>query len=295
MPRLGAVAALALALLAAGCASSRPALAEDWYAIGNTWLDKKEWKKAADAYKRALRADPEFPGCAFNYARALGSDGDYKDSLDILDGLAKKDPDNVRVTAARAYDLYKLGEAKEALEAYRQVLDKDPYAPDAAYNAALLELAAGDSAAAAVRLEDLARASSDDGQVFLALGRARDKNGDAKGALEAFERAKALGKADADALSRMGELYEADRQFSEAMGAYDAAVKSEPSRSKDWFSLARLKLVVASDSDQGLAALKKALEAGFSDKKAALDLLDEPDLTSRDKVLELLKTKGLGE
>jgi tetratricopeptide (TPR) repeat protein len=297
---VAAFAAIALAIaiaasLAAGCASQPPALAKEWYELGNTWLDKKEWKKAGEAYARALDIEPDFPGAAFNLARALAATADYKGSLKQLERLAKKDPGNVRVASARAYALYKLGETEAALAAYREVLAKDPYAPDAVFNAAILELATGDASGAAAHLEQLSLASPEDSSILLALAKARDAGGDQKGALDAFERARTLGKADAPALERMGELYEAQRRFKEAMDAFDAAVKADSGRAKAWFALARLKLVVASDPEQGLAALKKALDAGFADKKAAAALLDEPDLAARDKALELLKSKGLGE
>jgi tetratricopeptide (TPR) repeat protein len=303
--RGGAARAIALALLAAllavsavaaGCASAPPGpLAQEWYEIGNSWLDKKEWKKAGEAYSRALALNPDFSGASYNLARALAAAGDYDASLRALDGLAKRDPGNVRVAVARAYALYKKGDAAAALAAYRAVLALDPYAPDAVYNVALLELAGGDAARAAEDLDRLALAAPDDGQVFLTLGAARDKAGDPTAALAAYERAKALGKADSAALERMGELYEAAKRYPEAMDAFGAALKAEPKRASAWFSLARLRLVVAADAEQGLAALKGALDAGFSDKKAATALMDEPDLPERAKVLELLKAKGLGE
>jgi tetratricopeptide (TPR) repeat protein len=288
--------ALAVAAFSAGCATapSRP-LAREWYELGNSWLDKKEWKKAGEAYSRALALDPSLVGASFNLARALAEAGDYEGSLRALDGLAKRDPKNVRVVAARAYALYKKGDAPAALAAYRAVLALDPYAPDAVYNVALLELATGDAVSAAADLDALSVAAPDDGQVFLSLGRARDKNGDSEAALAAYERAKELGKADSAALERMGELYSADARFTDAMDAFDAAVKADPKRSGAWFSLARLRLVVASDAEQGLAALQSALDAGFSDKEKATALLDEPDLPDRDKVQELLKAKGLSE
>jgi cellulose synthase operon protein C len=163
------------------------------------------------------------------------------------------------------------------------------------YNVALLELAAGDAGSAAADLERLSLAAPDDAQVFLMLGRARDKNGEAEAALAAYERAKALGKADAAALERMGDLYDAAHKYPEAMDAYAAASKADPKRAGAWFGLARLRLIVAGDAEQGLAALKGALDAGFSDAKAATALLDEPDLPERAKVLELLKAKGLAQ
>jgi tetratricopeptide (TPR) repeat protein len=311
--RAGRVLALALGLassaLLASCASSKPPApaAQEWYELGNAWLDKGEWKRAGQAYSRALALEPGFAGASFNLARALAEANDYDESLRVLDALAKRDPGNVRVKAAKAYALFKKGDATAALEAYREALALDPYAPDAVYNAALLELASGDVATAAADLDRLTKAKADDGQALLLLGRARDKlsedasraeadrASDRLAALDAYEKAKALGKADAEALERMGSLYNAGKRYSEAMDAFDAATKADPKRAAAWFSLARLRLVVAADSEAGLAALKSALDSGFSDKESAAALLDEPDLIEREKVLDLLKAKSLAE
>jgi tetratricopeptide (TPR) repeat protein len=294
--RVGAFAFLAIALLVTACASTAPSpLAQEWYDLGNAWLDKGDWKKAGQAYSRALALQPSLVGASFNMARALAEAGDYKGSMGILDAIAKRDPGNVRVISARAYTLYRKGDAAAALIAYREALALDPYAPDAVYNVALLEFTAGDAATAANDLDRLTSAKPDDGQALLLLGRARDKTGEADAALAAYEKAKALGKADAEALVRMGALYESSRRYSEAMDALDAAVKDDPKRAAAWFGLARLRLVVAEDSEKGLEAHKGALAAGFSDKDAASALLAEPDLPEREKVFELLKSKSLAE
>ena len=294
--RVGTLAILAIAVLVTACASSAPSpLAQEWYDLGNAWLDKGDWKKAGQAYSRALALEPSLAGASFNLARALAEAGDYKGSMRVLDAIAKRDPGNIRVIAARAYTLYRKGDAAAALIAYREALALDPYAPDAVYNVALLELAAGHPAAAAADLERLTTAKPDDGQALLLLGRAREKNGEADAALAAYEKAKALGKADADALERMGALYESARRYSEAMDALEAAVKADSKRASAWFALARLRLVIADDADKGLEALKSALAAGFSDKKAASALLAEPDLPEREKIFDLLKSKSLAE
>jgi tetratricopeptide (TPR) repeat protein len=307
-PRLLAAAALAALLSACASTSRAPSpIAQEWYELGNAWLDKSEWKRAGQAYSRALALEPSFAGASFNLARALAEAGDYEASLHALDSLAKRDPGNVRVIAARAYALYKKGDAAAALAAYREALALDPFAPDAVYNAALLELASGDAEAAIAGLERLTSAKGDDGQALLLLGRALDaaaqadstpepeREGRRAAALDAYERAKALGKADAEALRRMGALYEVAKRYSEAMDAYEAAVKADPKLAPAWFRLARLRLVVAADSERGLVALKGALDAGFADKDAAAALLAEPDVPEREKVLELLKSKSLAE
>jgi tetratricopeptide (TPR) repeat protein len=292
-----ALAVVLAAVLFLSCASgaSSPA-AREWYDLGNAWLDKSDWKRAGEAYSRALALDPSLAGASFNLARALAQAGDYEGALRVLDSLAAKDPQNLRVIAARAYALYKKGDTKAALTAYRRAVDLDPYASDAVYNIALLELAAGDAAAATDDLARLTSAKSEDGQAFLLLGRALDKvGGREEAALAAYEKAKTLGKADADGLERLAALYEASRRYADEMDSLEAAVKLDPKRAAAWFSLARLRLVVAFDADKGLDALKSALDAGFSDKDAAKALLDEPDLPEREKVFAVLNTKNLAE
>ena len=282
--------------LASGCATLPPReLAKEWYAIGNAWLDKSEWKKAGEAYSKALALDPSFAGASFNLARALAEAGDYDGSLRALAELEKRDPGNVRIASAKAFALYKKGDAQGALDAYRSILALDPYAPDALYNVALPELETGDAKTAAEDLGRLAVNSPEDPDILAALGRACSASGDSDGELAAYEKLKTLGKANTTVYERLGMAYDKARRFDEAMDAFEAAVKADPKRSLSWFSLARLRLVVANDSERGLSALKSALDSGFADKKAATALLDEPDLSEREKVLELLKSKGLAE
>jgi tetratricopeptide (TPR) repeat protein len=287
-------------LLLASCASTPNPMAREWYDLGVAWQEKGDWKKAGEAYSRALALDPTLAAASYNLARALTESGDYAGALRVLDELAKQDPGNVRVLSARAYALHKKGDNTAALEAYRELLALDPYAPDAVFNAALLELAAGNPGAAAEALERLTKAKTEDGEAFALLGKALDKLGldekepsNSERALAAYERALELGKADAAVLSRIGQLRESRKEYSEAMDAYAAAVKAAPKMAETWFALARLRLVVAGDGENGLEALKSAVASGFSDAEKAVSLIDEPTLVEREKVQELLADAGL--
>ena len=296
MPKAIIATALAAVLGAlVGCASAPSSLAREWYELGVSWQEKGDWKRAGEAYSKALALDPSLAAASYNLARALAESGDYKGALATLDDLAGKDPGNARVLAARAYALYRSGDAKAALEAYRELLALDPYSPDGVYNAALLEYGAGNYAAAAEDLERLTKAKSEDGEAFALLGRALDRSDRIEEALAAYERARELGKASAADLARLGAIREGRKEYPEAMDAYAAAVKAAPKLADAWFSLARLRLTVAGDGEQGLAALKSALDAGFSGAEEARALLDEPTLVEREKAVALLEAAGLSE
>jgi tetratricopeptide (TPR) repeat protein len=295
---LAAILAACIAAALAGTAcSSVPApkaeVALAWYDLGNAWFDKGEWKKAGEAYSRALALDPSLAGASYNFARALAEAGDYTAALKILEGLAERDPGNVRVLAAEAYALYKSGDAAAALKAYDAVLLLDPYAADAVYNSALLKSAAGEKEAAAADLARLVAVKADDAAALLLLARLRKDLGARDEAILAYEAARGLGKADPAALEQLGLLYAEARRFSEAMDSLAAATQADGKRAGAWFALARLRLSVAEDGVTGLEALNKALEAGFSDKDAAAALLAEPVLAEREAVAKLLGEKGL--
>jgi tetratricopeptide (TPR) repeat protein len=277
-----------------GCATTaRSELSAQWYELGNAWLDKGDWKKAGQAYSHALQLEPGLSAASFNMARALTEAGDYRAALRMLDKLAVADPKNLRVLSARAYVFFKEGDAEGALKAYDAVIALDPYAPDAVYNSALLRFAAGQKARAAADLKRLLTYKEDDAQSLILLGRIEESLGDDAAAIDAYEKVKLLGKADAYSLEHLGLLYEKGRRFADAMTVLDAATKADPARSRAWFALARLRLVVADDGQGGLDALKRALDAGFADKKAAEALLAEPVVAEREKVTELLKSRGL--
>ena len=295
-----AAAALLAAAAAAGgaalssCASApQPALAEQWYELGNSWLDKGDWKRAGEAYSHALELNPSFAAASFNMARALAEAGDYDAALRSLDKLLAADPKNVRILSARAYVLFKKGDAAEALRAYGAVIALDPYSPDAVYNSALLRFAAGQGEQAVQDLGRLLAYKPDDSQSLLLLGRIEESLGKPEAVIDAYEKARVLGKADGAALERLGLLYEGQRRFADAMSTLDAATKADASRAGAWFALARLRLVVAEDGDGGLDALTHALGAGFSDKDAAAKLMAEPVVADREKVADLLRSKGL--
>ncbi len=290
------LAALILALALSSCQGGAPLRREvalEWYELGNSWFDKSDWKKAGSAYSRAIALDPSLSAASYNHARALSEAGDYPAAIAILEKLDERDPGNVRVLAALAYALYRSGDPEAALAAYERVLSLDPYAADAIYNAALLRAEAGDKQAAVEALAPLVASKPEDTAAMLLLGRLQAELGLREDAIATLEKARELGKADTAALERLGLLYEQARRFSEAMDTLDAATKSDAKLAKAWFSLARIRLSVAEDGSKGIEALKKALDAGFSDREAAAALIAEPVLAEREAAAKLLADKGL--
>lgn len=291
---LSAALSLMAALGLSSCATApNKDLAAAWYEVGNAWYDQGKWAKAGEAYSRALSLDPSLGAASYNLARSLAESGDYRGALAAADRLLKADPSNVRLLSLRAYVLYKKGDPAAALEAYEAVLKLDPYAPDAIYNATLLREAAGDYPGAIAGIEPLARIKTDDAPITAVYARVLAEGGRPDDAIAAYLRLQGLRKLTAAESEGLGGLWEGEREFAKAMSAYEDAVSADVKRAGAWFALARIRLAEAEDGKGGLDALQKALDAGFSDRKAAAALLEEPVLEEREAVLKALKDKGL--
>ena len=78
-----------------------------------------------------------------------------------------------------------------------------------------------------------------------------------------------------------------------ALEAYDRIIAADPAAARAWFGRARLLLTVVEDPQRGLADLRRALEAGFSDTEAAAALVANESLLSREEVEKALTERGL--
>jgi tetratricopeptide (TPR) repeat protein len=287
----------ALFIITTGCAIQPPNrdLALEWYGVGNAWLAAGKYAEAGKAYDRAISLDPKLVAASYNAARALVEAGSYDRGIGIAQVLAASEKDNVRYISLEAYAFWKAGRKEEAAAAWEKAWALDPWAPDVIFNSSLLLLDAGNPAAALERLAPLVTAKPDDEGVVALNARALTEAGREAEAILAWEDLRALGKIDAASLEKLGLLYEKAGEFAKGMEALAAAVEKEPKRGSAWFALARIRLSRADDAKAGLEALGKALEAGFSDRDAALALATLPGLVDRPAVVKALVGKGLVE
>jgi len=288
---------LAAILLAASSACvhspAEKELALEWYGVGNAWLAAGKYAEAGKAYDRAMTLDPKLVAASYNAAHALVEAGSYDRAIGIADTLIAGESGNIRYIGLRAYALYKAGRIVEATTAYEAAFALDQWAPDIIYNSSLLLVEAGKAATAAERLAPLVETKPDNDVLITLYARALTAAGRDSDAIAEWEDLRSLNKIDAESLESLGTLYAKSGDDAKALEALSAATDKDPKRPSAWFALARLKLTVADDGEGGLAALGKALEAGFADRDAAKALLSEAHLVERDAVAKALTDKQL--
>lgn len=278
----------------------------------------ERWDKAGAAYEKALTYDRSLVAASYNLTRALTEAGAYARALEVLERLRSDDPDNVRLITLEAYVLYKSGDDKEALAAYRRAAELNPRDSGTLRNLALLLERAGRDEEARDILRELYTVAPADDAVLrrLALLEARraleassagtisaardaESSQDSARAAEdalAFLSAYLSRKPDdREVLRSRAELRESRELFARALEDWADLVKADPSDGEAWFRLARLRLVVAGDREAGLDALRRAVEAKFSNAQAAAALLAALPEAERAKPAEILKAAGLDE
>lgn len=286
--------------------------------------DAGRWGAACDTYRRVLELQPHRVDAACNVGEALRKADRYDEAIEAYDKALEVDPGYLYALAGRAEALRMLSRNEEALAGFDRALERKPTHPFALrgkaatlnalerYDEAIplwqrsLDLDPGaEFAIAGLRTSEAgsrrtgtrreladparsrARAHFDVGRAYLQQGRTRD-------AVTALRKA-----SDADAewdepWFLQGVALEEDRQYIQAVRAFDACLERKPEHVEAAVHKADA-LRKHADLDEAVGAYDKALELAAGDLRAlagraeALRLLGRFDeaLSWFDKVLDV--------
>lgn len=167
-----------------------------------------------------------------------------------------------------------LGNVEGALESWRHAVELDPgnragVASAAAVLRAESLYARGDFAGAGLAAGQAVELANEDVDAWMLLGLARDRQGDAAGARQALERARALAPGRADVAQNLGSVALAQRDFPAAEAAFRAVLEIDPDNVEVRGVLDRL---VADREAAALAAQSSGRRGSPPPKRARPDL-----------------------
>lgn len=212
-------------------ATLREVLAEDpevidaWFMLGNAWLQKRDWKRAADYFRKTLEKRPDHDYAMIGLADTLVARGQVADAVLGYERFLKGDPDNAQITYRLAQVLLDDGRSDEAERYFRNTLKIEPKTARAEVGLAVV----------AFRRQDLA------------------------GSRKAIERALAIDPAAGHARYNLALIREAEGDLPGAAEAYRAEIADRPTAYKAHFNLGRL-LARQGDTAGASAALRRAVE-----------------------------------
>ena len=127
--------------------------------LGYTLEQRKEFKKAVEAYRQAVKLDPDNLDAVRGLAENLLNDNQPEAALEQLNLIAASDPQDAQ-TFLRISEIYRHeGQYTKAYDALKKSLAAAPDSMEAKYNLAVVEEALGQFDESAAQLRDLLVAS----------------------------------------------------------------------------------------------------------------------------------------
>ena len=166
----------------------QPQLADLQLNVGHACRALGRHAEAVEAYDRLLALRPSHAGARLGRALALAGLGRREDALAELALARLRDPDALDYDVEEAGLRLALGEAREAAQAYRALLERPGADPRLRLNLAAALLQAGQGAQAREALRELERAASRDAASLASLAEMLLRCADPAAAIPCFER-----------------------------------------------------------------------------------------------------------
>jgi tetratricopeptide (TPR) repeat protein len=263
-----------------------------WFSLGAQLLDARELTEAERCLQHAAQLDAGLWQARCRLAVLPAICGDTLEAEQRFAALLREAPDNAVVLAEHAAFLQDLGRHDDALLQIDRAIESSPNSLDHHLRAADIEMQRGRTDTALGRIESIGRRWPDEPQqvasraIFLrlldryeeaivlcreALARGVESPdllrayalslhlaGEEEAAFKALDRAAA--SHPGPALGDKGVLLSQRGRFSEALGAFDRALRHDPARAEIWYEKAAAKTFAPADPDIG--AMQTLLASG---------------------------------
>jgi S1-C subfamily serine protease len=114
-----------------------------FYAQGTINADKKDYDKAEESFKNAIKIDKNYVSAYTSLGDIYHETGRYNDGVDILERARTILPDDPDINLSLGYAYEDLSRYDQAIAAYKKVLESRPENKDALYYVCMLDLITG--------------------------------------------------------------------------------------------------------------------------------------------------------
>ncbi len=195
--------------------------AEYWLYLGVAYLEAGKWNDAAEAYKQAIKINPDYAEAHLGLGGAYTGLGKSDDAIGAFKQAIRIKPHDAKTHFILGLAYRDLGMYKEAIEAHKQAI----------------------------------RIKPDYAEAYVDLGSVYAKSGDYRTAIDAYKEAVRLKPDYAEAHYNLGGAYGNLGMHREAIEAYKQAIKIKPDFAKAHLFLG-LFYVIINDRDSALRQYK---------------------------------------
>jgi tetratricopeptide (TPR) repeat protein len=247
-------------------------------ALGTTYEQRKDYKNAIEAYKKAIQLDRDNLDAIRGLAENLLNDGQMDAALDQYKVIADANPEDAQ-TYLRIAEIYRKQEKYDlALEGLKKAETMVPDSMEVPYNLALVYQAQGRSDEAAKILQDLlkktekpdnnySQSDRSNRAVFIErLGRIYRDQSNYSAAVETFRKMLTLGDESAESgYQEIIDTYREAKQWPQATAAAREAVQKMPNN-RDLRMVLDAQLADTGDADKALADVRSLLKGTAEDR-----------------------------
>jgi tetratricopeptide (TPR) repeat protein len=211
-----------------------------WIDEGNAWAGQGRLAKAEKAYRRALRAQPDYAEALSNLGSVLQAGGKLAEAEEAYRQALALATGNLAITGNLGVVLDHQGKREAAEECYRVVLESDPANPAILGNLAALLSDSGRNDEAQATLAGVLEIEPENAKGHARMARLQLADGDAEAALASARRALALDPNLAEAHFEAGNAHGRLKEPEQAIAAYLQAVELNPEFIEAHFNLGNL-------------------------------------------------------
>ena len=253
-----------------------------YVALGFTYEQQKQYKRAIGAYKRATELDSDNLDAVRGLAQNLLSDGQTTAALEQYKIVAESNPEDAQ-TSLRLAEIYRRqGQFELALESLKKAQEMVPDSIEVPYNLSAVYQSLGRYVEAEQQLQELLKksekstyttAEAGNRAVFLErLGTIYRDAGDTKLAVETFRRLIALGGENAvRGYQQLVDTYREAKDWPQATNAAKEAVLKLPNERSLRMALA-VQLADQGEADKGLKEVQGLLKGTPEDRQVYVTL-----------------------
>src|SRR6202165_3516941 len=253
-------------------------------ALGTTYEQRKDYKNAIEAYKKAIQLDRDNLDAIRGLAENLLNDGQMDAALDQYKVIADANPEDAQ-TYLRIAEIYRKQEKYDlALESLKKAETMVPDSMEVPYNVALVYQAQGRSDEAAKILQDLlkktekpdnnySQSDRSNRAVFIErLGRIYRDQSNHSAAVETFRKMLTLGDESSESgYQEIIDTYREAKQWPQATAAAKEAVQKLPD-DRDLRMVLDAQLADAGEFDKAVTDVRSFLKGGPEDREVYLRL-----------------------
>ena len=204
-------------------------------------------------------------------AKVLLQQRQYKDAAAAFERALKASPKDLDAQIGLGIALWGSGKREAALAAFRRASELNPSSPQAHYNVALAMQDAGELKQAVAEINLALKLKPDYEEACLALGLLLQRQGDVAGAMSQYRAVLKRNPASAEAHNWLGVAYLEKNAYTEAVAEFKEAIRLQPSLVRAHNNLGST-LVQTGDLNSGIQAFEAGLKQAPGDLQIHLNL-----------------------